>query len=214
MGSRIISYLKKPKTVLYGMLIAALALTVCIYLNSPPKTFPEVFFGRPAVSMEYSQLDIKVEQVVACDGYLYTQLGNSSGVVQVYDLSGNYQHTLFFFTHMKGFFSLAAEEKNVYVQDMQGNVYVLCEGEFDRLLLKFEAQDRLGDLDFASCASSEDYEIRENAIWRVTESGEQCIVEAPETSTLSSGRLLAAGGCILSAMGLLYLRKRKRSPGT
>ena len=141
--------------------------------------------------------------------YLDVLHHHSNGIVQVYDLGGTYLHTLFFYCHGKGGFFLAADGQYVYVQDMRNNVYVLADGEFESFLEKADAEQQLCDIDFRSGASSANYEIRSDGIWRVEETGEQCIIEssANDRRTADSLFLLV---CIAFAVIMLYqCRKRK-----
>lgn len=47
-----------------------------------------------------------------------------------------------------------------------------------RCISRTDAEQRLQDIDFRSGASSANYEIRFNGIWRMEETGGQCIIES------------------------------------
>ena len=205
LAKRMLSLFKKPEPIIFCVLMVALMLAYYVYCNSPPQTFPEASYGKPIASTEYPQIDISIEQVVEGGQYLYVLLHHSNGIVQVYDLCGAYQHTLFFYCHTKGGFSLATDGNNIYVQDKRANVYVLHNGEFDYFLEENEAKDRLGDMDFRSRTSSAHYEIRANAIWRVAEDGEWCIIESFASNDYSAGGLLLMA-CITFIIVILYQR--------
>ena len=140
--------------------------------------------------------------------YLYVLHHHSNGIVQVYDLSGTYQHTLFFYCHEKGGFSLAADDQFVYVQDMRNHVYLLMDGAFISFLERAEAEQQLNDIDFRSGASSAGYEIRSNGVWRISESSEQCIIEfaVPNRYLAKSSLIVICAGFAL--VMLFQYRKR------
>ena len=208
-GKRALSILIKAETIVICAVLAALMLAYYLYSTSSHNAYPEAAYGKPAVSTEYPKMDISMEQVVEAGQYLYVLHHHSNGIVQVYDLGGTYLHTLFFYCHGKGGFSLAADGQYVYVQDMCNNAYILTGGEFDSFLEKADAEQRLQDIDFRSGASSANYEIRFNGIWRMEETGEQCIIEssANDRRTADSLFLLV---CVAFAVIILYqYRKRK-----
>lgn len=206
---RIVTFLKKPETIIFCILMVALALYYNMYFNSPHKTFPEAYYGEPTVSIEYPQIDISIDQVVEVGQYLYVLHHHSNGIVQVYDLTGAYQHTLFFYCHTKGGFSLATDGYYLYVEDMRGNVYALKDGEFDHFLEKSEAKKQLVDMDFRSLTSSVNYEIRTNAIWRITEDGEQCIIESSKPNGIFVDSLSILVPCTFIIVMLYQRRKSK-----
>ena len=181
-ATSVFSLFKKTDTYAVAVLLVALLFVGYLNYSSPHSAYPEAYYGKPVVSKEYPQINLSIEQVVEAGQYLYVLHHHSNGIVQVYDLSGTYQHTLFFYCHEKGGFSLAADDQFVYVQDMRNHVYVLTDGAFISFLERAEAERQLNDIDFRSGASSEGYEIRSNGVWRTTESGEQCIIESAVTN--------------------------------
>ena len=177
-ATRVFAIFKKTETYVVSVLLVALLFVGYLNYSSPRSAYPEAYYGKPVVSQEYPQINLSIEQVVEVGQYLYVLHHHSNGIVQVYDLSGTYQHTLFFYCHEKGGFSLAADDQFVYVQDMRNHVYVLMDGAFISFLERAEAERQLNDIDFRSGASSAGYEIRSNGVWRISESSEQCIIES------------------------------------
>ena len=104
---RAASIFKKTETSVICAVLAALMLAYYLYSTSSHNAYPEAAYGKPAVSTEYPQMDISMEQVVEAGQYLYVLHHHSNGIVQVYDLGGTYLHTLFFYCHGKGGFFLA-----------------------------------------------------------------------------------------------------------
>lgn len=189
-ATRVFVIFKKTGTYAVSVLLVALLLVGSLNYSSPHSAYPEAYYSKPVVSKEYPQINLSIEQVVEVGQYLYVLHHHSNGIVQVYDLSGTYQHTLFFYCHEKGGFYLAADDQFVYVQDMRNNVYVLTDGAFISFLERAEAEQQLQDIDFRSGASSAGYEIRSNGVWRITESSEQCIIEAVVTNRYHADILL------------------------
>ena len=208
-GKRAPSIFKKTETIVICAVLAALMLAYYLYSTNSYNTYPEAAYGKPAVSTEYPQMDISMEQIVEAGQYLYVLHHHSNGIVQVYDLSGTYLHTLFFYCHGKGGFSLAADGQYVYVQDMRNNVYILADGEFESFLEKAEAEQRLQDIDFRSGASSANYEIRFDGIWRMEETGEQCIIESSANDRRTADSLFLLVYAAFAVIMLYQYRKRK-----
>ena len=110
---------------------------------------------------------------------------------------------------MNGGFSLAAFGETAYVQDMAGNVYVLNSGEFDRYLKKADLSELPEGLDFYATTSSEGYEIRKNAVWRITAEGEECIIPAPPVS-IQTILCNLFSACMVAIGVVLFILKHKQ----
>ena len=200
----------KPRKLLALILMAGCILLVCLSYRKP---YPKTHYATPAVSDQYPELEMDADTVVEAGEYLYVLLSPGEGIVQVYDLSGTYRHTLFFDCHLNGGFSLAAFGETAYVQDMVGNVYVLNNGEFDRFLKKSDLSELPEGLDFYATSSSEGYEIRKNTVWRITVEGEECIIPASTVSIRTIIRNVLLGcitliGIVLSVWRIKYGSKR------
>lgn len=208
-GKRAPSIFKRTETIIICAVLAALMLAYYLYSTSSHNAYPETAYGKPTASTEYPKMDISMEQIVEAGQYLYVLHHHSNGIVQVYDLSGTYLHTLFFYCHGKGGFFLAADGQYVYVQDMRNNVYILTGGEFDSFLEKADAEQQLQDIDFHSGASSANYEIRSDGIWRVEETGEQCIIESSANNRRTVDSLFLLVYIAFAVIMLYQCRKRK-----
>lgn len=208
-AARVSSILRKTDTIVICVLVVALMLAYYLYSTSPHRSYPEAYYGKPVVSKEYPQINLSMEQVVEAGQYLYVLHHHSNGIVQIYDLDGTYQHTLFFYCHGKGGFSLAADGQYVYVQDMRNNVYILVCGDFDSFMERAEVEQQLRDIDFRSGASAANYEIRSNGVWRIKETGESCIIESSAADRHHAESFLIVV-CVAFAVVTLYqYRKRK-----
>lgn len=190
------------------LLVIAFGLVVCLTRGKP---YPKPYYATPAVSDEYPELEMDADMVVEAGEHLYVLLNPSEGIVQVYDLSGTYRQTLFFDCHLNGCFFLAASGETVYVQDKIGNVYVLNNGQFDRFLKKSDLSELPEGLDFHAATSSEGYEIRKNAVWRITAEGEECIIPAPTPSIRTIIRSVLLGCIFLIGIMLSVLRRKYSS---
>jgi hypothetical protein len=196
----------KPRKLLALILMAGCILLVCLSYRKP---YPKPYYATPAVSNEYPELEKEADTVVEAGAHLYVLLNPTQGIVQVYDLNGTYRHTLFFDCHLNGGFSLAAFGETAYVQDMAGNVYVLNNGEFDRYLKKADLSELPEGLDFYATTSSEGYEIRKNAVWRITAEGEECIIPAPPVS-IQTILCNLFSACMVAIGVVLFILKHKQ----
>ena len=100
-ATRVFAIFKKAETYVVSVLLVTLLFVGYLHYSSPRSAYPEAYYGKPVVSQEYPQINLSIEQVVEVGQYLYVLHHHSNGIVQVYDLSGTYQHTLFFYCHEK-----------------------------------------------------------------------------------------------------------------
>ena len=195
-------------------LAALLILSYFRYSRSAPKTFPETLYGQPVVSANYENVDSSIEQVLQDDKYIYAMLHHSNGVVQVYDLEGKYQFTLFFYCHTKGGFSMALVENTLYVQDMRQNVYVFQGGTFQQFVKAEDAKTTFPGLDFRTREISAGYEIQAGCVWRVSGNERVCIIGSPKQPAVSFVYLTVAFCVIVTVLflGSHIGRRTARNP--
>lgn len=204
-----LSELKDKASILIGIL-AVLSVVGCYVLyNSRELAFPDRYYGIPVISTEYPSIDISIDQVLDDGRYLYVLYHHSNGIIQVYDMDGSYQHTLFFYCHTKGGFSMVAAGRAIYVQDMRENVYVFEEGKFISFLEKEAAERELSHIDFRTCTSSPNYEIRENSIWRTINGSQVCIVGEPKRNVAVSVWSISTA-CVIFTAFISHLRQSKQ----
>ena len=70
-------------------------------------------------------------------------------------------------------------------------------------------EQQLCDIDFHSGASSANYEIRFDGIWRVEETGEQCIIESSANDRRTADSLFLLVYIAFAVIMLYQCRKRK-----
>lgn len=172
---------KKVFTYAKYVIIALLIIVCGVKAISSRGRYPDRLYGKPVVSTEYQNIDISIEQIAEDDYCLYVMYHHSSGIIQVYDLDGNYQCTWFFYCHGNGGFSMTQENNTLYVQDMRRNVYVFNNGAFQQFLTSEEANAILKDVDFSAPPASDHYQLRNGSVWRTSNGAEKCVVEATTT---------------------------------
>lgn len=168
----------------------------------------EVKYGKPVVSYEELNLYHEPFQKVLDDGtFVYVMYGRHTGVIQVYDQKGTYQHTLYFYEHMNGAFDMTMDEKFVYLMDMKHNLYVLQSGQCIDFIENERCNQLIESLDFE--VTSMNYEIRFGSIWDISGNDTICIVYRPEWHLF-----FQYGGYIVLILFFVILisnrRKRKR----
>lgn len=165
---------------------------------------PDRLYGKPVISTDSPEIS-SMEAVVDDGQRLYVLYTHLNGIIQVYDLNGNYQHTLYFYCHQHGGFSIAAEETTVYVKDMDGNLYIFEDGEFQSFVYEKHIQGLLDSVDFSK--QSEDYVIREDGLYKKTESVEQCIVSLENQKTIKQTKNVYMWIAALAAIFFIQICK-------
>lgn len=189
--------------------ICILAVLIQSAYSDPLKDAPKGGYGRPAVSKEYSNLHPGIWQVLD-DGFrMYVLSSSGERFIQVYDMEGNYEKTLFFQSlSANGKFFIATKENILYVMDEDGNVYIFQGGEFIRFLKDSDAEKELSHIDFRIRDSSGGYIVKNRSVWRISEPENICIIEG-ETEighlTNFSLAVFSALACICITM---YLKRR------
>lgn len=138
---------------------------------------PVRFSNRPVFSTEFGdKKPYTVDQITEAGDYLYVLPSAYDGFIQVYDLSGNYQHTLFFQEEPNGAFMMAAEGDTFYVQDESGDLFVFRNGEFQEYVKRKIAKDRYAHIGFVWQSSTPGYVIRGTDLWRVSADKEELVI--------------------------------------
>lgn len=192
-----------------------LVLFLCIMAwyprMNPLKDAPQGGYGHPAISDDYPDLDQnqKINQVLDDGSRIYTLSWYGKRLVQVYDMDGNYEKTLFFQSMSNnGQFVIATEEDTLYVQDEKRNVYVFHDGEFVEFLKEDEARKELKHINFNDSHSKSGYIVKNHSVWRVAESGNICIIEGKPLYL----RFWEKGWIYVFSLGLmgflLYMKRR------
>lgn len=138
---------------------------------------PVCFATRPVYSTEFGDRKPHVvDQIIEAGEYLYVLPDDTAGFVQVYDLKGNYQHSLFFLKEPNGVFRMAAEGDTFYFRNQSSDVFVFRDGEFLEYVPWKPARERFAQMDFEKHSSSPGYVIRGTDLWRVSADGEELVM--------------------------------------
>lgn len=138
---------------------------------------PVRFSNRPVFSTEFGdRKPYAVDQIIEAGEFLYVLPDDNDGFVQVYDLKGSYQHSLFFLEESKGAFTMAAEGDMFYVENQSGDVFVFRNGEFLEYVQRKQAKDRYDHIEFVWQGSTPGYVIRGTDLWRVSEDREELVM--------------------------------------
>lgn len=153
-------------------------ILVLYYCTDPLIDAPKGYYGVPAVSTNYPQLNMNIQQVVDDGDRIYVLFNSNKRIVQVYDMDGAYQNTLFFYSHYdNGAFSIVANDGVLYVRDEPGNIYVFRNGTFSEFYQEKEIPAYLDSVKFDWRISSEAYEVRDRSVWKVSQEEEVCIID-------------------------------------
>lgn len=153
-------------------------MTVGVVLSDKERAREPVrFSGRPVFSAEFEdKKPYTVDQIIEAGEYLYVLPNDTDGFVQVYDLKGSYQHSLFFPEESNGVFRMAAEGNAFYFRNQSSDVFVFRDGAFLEYVPWKLARERFAHIDFEGHGSSPGYEIRGTDLWRVLEDQEELVM--------------------------------------
>ena len=160
-----------------------LFLLLCILIISSVRSArerseePVRFSQKPVFSTEFGgRKPYAVAQIIEAGEYLYVLPSDHAGFVQVYDLKGTYQHSLFFLEETKGAFRMAAEGDTFYFRNQSSDVFVFRNGEFIEYVQWKTARERFPHVDFERRSSTPGYVIRGTDLWRVSADREELVM--------------------------------------
>lgn len=171
-------------------------------------------YFMPVSSEEFGdQRFTGVSQIVEAGEYLYILPDEHEGFIQVYDLAGNYQHSLFFTESMNGAFVMAYEDGLFYVQDETGNVYVFLNGEFQEYVKRETAEERFAHIGFVWRGSTPGYQFRGKDLWRISGGNEALVIHNLLSIDTQSASIVLTALLILGFFWLLagFLKRRRTS---
>ena len=195
------------KVLTWILVITCIVLFVLVIKKEVETATPVGLYGQPAVFVENSPLKkFTIKQVADDSKYLYL-LDESNGVLLVFDLQGTYKHTISFYDTLNGAFRMSINQDILYVEDTQGNLYILHFGEFERFVKK---SDRAiyDEVDFKQTSSN--YEILLDGVYKKAADEDICIIRKPlDSLTYSKGWNLIRLFCsfITAAVYKLYARR-------
>jgi hypothetical protein len=164
------------KVLTWILVITCIVLFVLVIKKEVETATPVGLYGQPAVFVENSPLKkFTIKQVADDSKYLYL-LDESNGVLLVFDLQGTYKHTISFYDTLNGAFRMSINQDILYVEDTQGNLYILHFGEFERFVKK---SDRAiyDEVDFEQTSSN--YEILLDGVYKKAADEDICIIRKP-----------------------------------
>ena len=189
------------------LLLVCIVLFVFAFKKEAESVTPVGVYGKPAVFVENNPLKkFTISQVADDSKYLYL-LDELNGVLLVFDLQGTYKHTISFYDTLNGAFRMSINQDILYVEDTQGNLYILHFGEFERFVKK---SDRAiyDEVDFEQTSSN--YEILLDGVYKKAADEDICIIRKPlDSLTYSKGWNLILLFCsfITAAVYKLYARR-------
>lgn len=207
--------LRKPnaKFDMRPLLLVLLLLSIVSGSAKDEDLTPKIV-GVPLVYEDASALNHEpIEQIVDDGQYLYLLFGFHDGIVQIYDTNGNYQKTIAFYSHQNGAFRIAVANGLFYVRDKRGNLYLFNNGEFDHFFGYQENEWLRKSIDFD--ATSTDYVVKMESVWRINGEEDICVVERPITALLNQRNQFMIVWGVLFCSGLYkvsQIMKRKNMP--
>ena len=191
--------------------ITALMAILCIQHICPIDLRAKVI-GKPiCVKRQTAILNTGIDQILTDSQHIYVVHGGY-GVVQVYDLQGEYQKSIAVYSHRNGRVRIAVDSGHLYICDKKYNVYIFTDGEFDSYFDSANAEPFLSNLSFDE--NSDAYSLKSGSIWHTDGSGSACIIIArPAWLSLYQNGLgdLIVLSFILILAGVLYYRTRDGS---
>lgn len=135
---------------------------------------PVTLSNAPSYSSDFEdRKSYFIDTLVEFEDRIYILPNSGQGFVQVYDLLGTYQYSMFFLEHRNGGFFLGTDGEYLYVKDKRSNVFVFQNGQFLRYEKREHAEKRPAGL----WQSTPGYEIRGRDLWRVSDDREALIIE-------------------------------------
>lgn len=178
---------------------------------------PAAIWGTPVrfeqeTVMPYSG----IEQVVADSEHLYILYSSNLGVVQVYNLQGDYQYSWKLYKHMNGSFFMAVQNDVLYIRDYHADIYVFSHGEFVAFLHDEEANTVKNAIPFSKFEeNTPGYYIRNGSVWHSNNGISQCVIARPLISVLFQNNfyfvlivIIMSGMCFVR-----FLKNRRKRQG-
>ena len=135
---------------------------------------PVTLSNVPSYSTEFeNERFYSVDTLVELGERIYILPGRGRGFVQVFDLDGTYQYSMFFLDHDNGGFSLGTDGEYVYVRDKRCNIYVFLNDAF----LKYERREEAEERPAQIWESTPGYEIRGQDLWHASDGCEELVIQ-------------------------------------
>ena len=117
------------------IVVLFMVMMLCIIMlvespSQPPRLKKEVEEGKPYEFSREKEYWCALADICVKDQYLYLLFGEK-GVLEIYDLDGNYIKSYAFY-RTKGQSQLHADDQYVYLRDQRRKLYLFSAGEFVR----------------------------------------------------------------------------------
>lgn len=189
-----------------GILLAFLLVFAVSFTHS--QEYPQaITCGIPVITTEYSDYTkLSIDQILDGNDNIYVLLDEHRGIVQVFDLGGEFQYTASFYDHMNGAFSIAVCEDELYVRDSVHNIYILRDGELLHFFEREAIPEWIRQIDFST--SSVYYRERLGSIWYVSDDQEFCVVQRPLHAAFFQNNLFFICSIIVFLIMAVRLERR------
>lgn len=167
----------------------------------------EALYGVPLIYENEDSLEMhSIDQVVDDGTRLYILFNDHEGIVQIYDIDGNYEKTVEFYGGNNGAFKIAAENGIFYVCDKKANLYLFSDGEFVDFLTNSEGMSLRKSINFED--SSPNFRVHLGSVWRIDNGEEICVIRRPISSALFQGNFVLILGFAIIFFGGIIRKNR------
>lgn len=166
------------KAVLFVLVI----FSIVSLLKKETSNIQSTTLGVPVVlESEIDTAKMRITQIIEDDQHIYVLADAKYGVLQIYGNSGEYLQTVCFHrTGFNGTFKIAVYNNSLYVRDNGNNLYIFNELELVDFVTSSHSRSIISDIDFE--ANSPSFEMRKGSLWKISSSGDICIIERPTYS--------------------------------
>lgn len=172
---------------------------------------PELKAASPGIpiikELDNNTLFSGIKQIVEGEKYLYVLYGKH-GIIQVYDLFGNYQFSISVYSHKNGRIKLAYQDGKLFVRDKQNNLYAFTDNALSDYFDKTISGKYIELMDFQQSAPN--YHLHMGSVYKITVASSQCIIQRPAWLALhENGMGTIAMMGLMAILGVILLYKKK-----
>lgn len=188
-------------------LLVACLMLLLMYLDAQKSAdAPVPVHGNPSVYEEdMDTTQISMDQILDDNKHIYV-LDQFEGIIRIYNLSGEYQFSWFFYDYLNGSFRMAVSNEYLYVCDPHNDVYIFLDGTFIDFIDRENAQELLSMNNFGEDSSR--YEVRQGSIWHIAD--QTCLVEKPTYAVRVQRREAMLLALVLVAAIAIFKRHKLR----
>jgi hypothetical protein len=168
---------------------------------------PKASQGRPVVYVQQQPDKFDGCAQIADDGNnIYLLINDHKGLVQVYDILGNYEQSIVLYSHTNGAFKLAEQNGVIFICDKEGSLYLFEQGFFVKYIVHSEAVQLRKSIDFENYSSS--YYQRNGSIWRTDGEQSKCVIQGEILPGLHIGNPVIILTGIILALAMIRLYRK------